>query len=86
MRTPDTWTRERSPASSIRTAPLTPAPHMSKWKRSVPMIPPVTRPVCTPMRTATSIPSFRAFRATAIWTRGTFTHHAAWFLMTAEDY
>ena len=55
------WTRNLIPVSSILTEPLTPLPHMSKWKRTVPMMPPVTFPVCTPMRTAMSIPSFSAF-------------------------
>ena len=51
------WTRNLIPVSSILTEPLTPLPHMSKWKRTVPMMPPVTFPVCTPMRTAMSMPS-----------------------------
>ena len=37
-------TRPGIPISSILTAPMMPLPHMSKWKRTVPMMPPMTVP------------------------------------------
>mmetsp|Transcript_42988 Transcript_42988/g.143112 ORF Transcript_42988/g.143112 Transcript_42988/m.143112 type:complete len:274 (+) Transcript_42988:2984-3805(+) len=57
-------TRWGSPASSISMAPYTPPPHMSKWKRTVPMMPPTAPPVCTPTRAEMSTPLSAATSAT----------------------
>mmetsp|Transcript_8608 Transcript_8608/g.28134 ORF Transcript_8608/g.28134 Transcript_8608/m.28134 type:complete len:271 (+) Transcript_8608:2586-3398(+) len=57
-------TRCGSPASSISMAPYTPPPHMSKWKRTVPMMPPTAPPVCRPTRAEMSTPLSAATSAT----------------------